>query len=248
MTNLYKIAGVNYECTPQQWDTDYFGVNSARVNLSGIVDALEQDKIIEFCGRYEFTTISNLNNTKENNHWIGKRTNAFLTDINIQFRKELKDTLGGVDEHTEVFNHLKKQEKIIDIARASFIFSRFFNDPKLPKIKASNIYAYWTEGAFEKENKYFVICRRDGQIAGYILFSMNTENQTSTIELIAVDEKFRGQRVGKSLLQALESYSAERSIKTIKVGTQVDNIAAAQFYHSAGYKYVSCGSVYHLWK
>ena len=246
MFNLNKIMTKNFEYFPLEWDTDFFRLYSAKVNLYGVVDEEEQDEIIQFCRDYDFVTISNLDNIKENNLWIGNRTNAFLADMNIQFLKILDDKPDYQDEKTYVLNCLSRNEQIVDIAKKSFNYSRFFNDPKLPQEKAENIYLHWTECAFDQENKYFVVSEREGDLAGYILFSINEDS--SVIELIAVDEKYQGQRVGKSLIHTMESFVIDQGIKKIKVGTQVNNISAAQFYNAMGFKYVSCGSMYHLWR
>ena len=240
------MSNKNYECKQLQWDTDYFGVRSARVNLSGIVDERGQEEIIEFCKGYDFVTISNLDNIKENNHWIGNRTNAFLADMNIQFIKVLADKQDYQDEKTYVVNCLSRNEQIVEIARNSFNYSRFFSDPNLPQEQAKNIYLHLTECAFVQENKYFVISEREGNVAGYILFSFTEDS--SVIELIAVDEKYQGQRVGKSLIHTMESFVINQGVQKIKVGTQVNNISAAQFYNAKGFKYVSCVSMYHLWR
>lgn len=240
------MSSKNYECKPLQWDTDYFGVSSARVNLSGIVDKKDQDEIIEFCKDYDFVTISNLDNIKENNQWIGNRTSAFLADMNIQFLRVLADRPDYQDEKTYVVNNLSRNEQIVDIAKKSFNYSRFFNDPKLPKEQANNIYLHWTECAFGQDNKYFVISEREGTVVGYILFAIHEDN--SVIELIVVDKKYQGQRVGKSLIHTMESFVIDQGVQKIKVGTQVDNISAAQFYNVMGFKYVSCRSMYHLWR
>lgn len=239
------MSSKNYELRSLQWDTDYFGVSSARVNLSGILDERGQEEVFEFCKGYDFVTISNIYNIQENNHWIGNRTNAFLADMNIQFLKILSDKPDYKDDKTYVVNCLSRNEQIVDIARKSFNYSRFFNDPKLPQEQAKNIYVHWTEYAFNQQKKYFVISEREGNVAGYILFSFNEDS--SVIELIAVDEKYQGQRVGKSLICTMESFVIDQGIKNIKVGTQVNNISAAQFYNAMGFKYVSCGSMYHLW-
>lgn len=240
------MSNKNFECLPLTWDTNYFGVRSARVNLSGIVDKKGQDEIIEFCKDFDLITISNNDNIKENNHWIGHRTNAFLADINIQFVKTLTMKHSNKDEDTFVMNCLSRNDQVVNIAKNSFNYSRFFNDPKLPQVLANNIYAHWTNCAFDKENKYFVISERDGNVAGYILFSIDED--CSVIELIAVEERYKGQKVGKSLILKMESFIMDQGIMKIKVGTQVNNVIAAQFYDAMGFKYVSCGSVYHLWK
>lgn len=244
-SNSKGVSGVNYKGVFLDWDTDYFGVSSARVNLNGPVDKEGQDKIIDFCKEYDFVTIVNSNNIKENNYWIGRRTSAFLVDVNIQFLKELKDKSSDQDYKSYVVNNYSGNAQIVDIARESFLYSRFFNDSKLPDLKANNIYLHWTKSAFEQENKYFVISEREGQITGYILFSLNKDE--GIIELIAVKGKYQGLGVGKNLIDGMNSFLINKGINRIKVGTQVNNVLASRFYGKMGFKYVSCGSVYHLW-
>ena len=236
----------NYECKFLEWDTDYFGVKSARVNLLGVVDEKGQEDILSFCKNYDFVTIANFENRNENNLWIGEKTAAFLTDVNIQFVKELNSSEQRSDDDTYVKNNLPINNQILNIARKSFRYSRFFNDLNLSESKSRNIYLHWTEGAFQQENNYFVFCEREGNVAGYLLFS--SEENCATIELIAVDESYQGQGVGKTLIKAMESFVSNKGILKIKVGTQINNIFAAQFYNAMEFKYVSCGSVYHLWR
>lgn len=235
----------NYDLKSLQWDTDYFGVSSARVVLSGIIDDIGKEEILGYCRNYDFVTISNLNNIKENNYWLGCETNAFLVDINIQYQKELVVRPDFIDQKTYVKNNLSRNEQILDIAGKSFKFSRFFNDSKLPKDRAENIYQHWAACAFGREDKFFVISEREGNVAGFILFSMNGD--FSDIELIAVDEKYQGQKVGKSLIHTMESFVIDEGVKYIKIGTQVNNIQVCNFYRSMGFDFVSCGSIYHLW-
>lgn len=242
-----KISGENFQCLSLDWDTEYFGVKSARIILNGIISEENKYRILEYCKAFEFVTISNVGNIKENNGWLGNNTEAFLTDMNIQFIKRIKCQSNFEEECTEVYNNYLKDEKVIYIAESAFLYSRFFNDPSLPKKQAENIYVHWVESAFGQENKYFVITKRNDEVAGYILFSIDEEEKSSTIELVAVDKTFRGQRVGTTLISGLEKFVYNKGISNIKVGTQVDNITAVRFYTACGFQYVSCSSVYHLW-
>lgn len=235
----------NYECKLLEWDTDYFGVKSARVNLLGNVDERGQEDILSFCKNYDFVTIVNFENRNENNLWVGEKTAAFLADVNVQFVKELHSLEKHSDDKTYVTNNLPVNDQILNIARKSFRYSRFFNDPNLSERKSPNIYLHWTEGAFLQEGKYFVICVRESNIAGYLLFS--SEESYATVELIAVDEAHQGKGVGKALIKAMESFAYDKDINKIKVGTQVNNIPAVQFYSKMGFTYVNCGSIYHIW-
>jgi ribosomal protein S18 acetylase RimI-like enzyme len=247
MNNISDLSRKSFKAFPLDWDTEYFGVKSAKVILTDSTTKDEQNEILAYCSKFDFVTITNLNSKNENNVWIGKKTKAFLTDMNIQFTKQIKRQPHIIDKFTSVYNCFPKNEDILKIAQDAFLYSRFFNDPWLPKVQAQNIYVHWTKCAFNKPEKYFVIIKRNTQIAGYLLFSINLKDLFATIELIAVDEVFRGHNIGKSLITGLETFVYEKGIKTIKVGTQVDNVSATGFYLANGFQYVSCSSIYHYW-
>ena len=235
-----------YECVHLQWDTDYFGINSARINIQGPVDEKAQNEIISFCKGYDFITISNNGNIKEDNEWIGKKTNAFLADVNIQFSKELDITSTYQDEATYILNNYPHNERVVNIASNSFQYSRFYNDSLLPQQLAKNIYVHWTESSFSQENKYFILCERESKIAGYMIFSIR--EKIASVELIAVDKDFQRRKVGKSLINKIEEHVLKKGVKVLKVGTQVNNISAIQFYTKMGFKYENASSIYHHWR
>jgi len=242
-----SIISESYECKALSWDTEYFGINCARVVLKGDISKERKKEILEYCKKFDFVTIVNTDNNKNNNYWLGINENSFLTDINVRFKKTITEEPCDEDEFTKVYNMYTEDKDVLKIAGSAFHYSRFFNDPNLAKKHAENIYKHWTECAFGKVDKYFVIARKNNKVAGYILFSMDKELSYATIELIAVDKQYRGQRIGKALLAALEKYAWEKNIKEIRVGTQIDNIPAIRFYLSSGFQYEGCNSVYHLW-
>jgi len=49
----------NYECKFLEWDSNYFGIKSARLNLNGIIAKSEQKNILKIFENYQFITISN---------------------------------------------------------------------------------------------------------------------------------------------------------------------------------------------
>lgn len=235
-----------YTCKPLEWDTKYFGVRSARVDLWSNVDEICQKKILEFSSDYEFVTIMNRFNRCENNYWIGEKTNAFLTDVNVHFFKELDNKTYHNNGCCVISNNFTRNDQIVNIASHAFVFSRFINDPMLPIEKAKNIYVHWTESAFNKDNKYFLFSREGEKVTGYILFSFSDDS--CVIELLAVDKNCQGQGVGKSLLQMLEPFVSSKGMQKIEVGTQVNNSSAIQLYIAMGFRYISCASLYHMWR
>lgn len=235
----------NFNCQELKWDSEYFGMKCARVSLSGCLDSDTQKEVLDICNNFEFVTISNINNDNSNNIWIGTNTTAFLADVNIQFHKNLTNESMPVDLSTGIYNNYPLNEQIVTIARQAFKYSRFINDPNLPLNQAKGIYVHWLESAFGLDDKYFVICERGGLCAGFILFSL--QDGKGIIELIAVDQKFQGQKVGRSMIAAVQSFMIKNGITKLNVGTQINNISAIQFYNKMGFEYSSCTSVYHMW-
>lgn len=247
MSCSLKLSGQSFDAFPLEWDTDYFDVQSARVVLNDIVPKVEQKEILDYCSNFEFVTLSNLKNKQENNIWIGTDTTAFLTDLNMQYTKQIKVPTRVHDNFIHIYNTFPRNEEVLKIAQHAYLYSRFFNDPWLPRGKALNVYVHWTNCAFDKPEKYFVIAEKNNRVLGYLLFIINEEHANAVIELIATSSLHRGQNIGGSLIANLESFAFERGLKTIKVGTQADNIPAARFYSKCGFQYTLCNSIYHYW-
>lgn len=243
--NKRQLAGKSFEAFELSWDTEYFGIPSARVILKGEIDEREWEKLSQFLISFDFVTISNIKNNSNNNKFLGIKTSSFLTDMNVQFKKQVIDR--PIDKETVVVSDYSYDDDMIAICEKAFKYSRFFNDPWLLENKSRDIYVHWAQSAFNKTDKYFVISKRQGRIAGFLLFSINSEIKTSVIELIAVDDTYRGQNVGKSLIAAMESDVKSKGIESVSVGTQMDNLIAINFYTSCGFGYAGCNSIYHYW-
>lgn len=245
--NYKELYSDGFEAYDSPWDTDYFGILSAKAVLNGTVTEQELVILKDFLDEYEFATIINSGNNKQNNYWLGRKTNAFLTDINVQLTKDLSTGFIKSIEPGEVYESYHRDENVLRIAHHAFKHSRFFNDPNLPLDKAKVIYVHWAENAFNKPGRYYSITKNQGVTTGFILFSLDQELSIATIELIAVDEQYRGLGVGKKLISGMESFISQRNIGKIKVGTQIDNASAIRFYTSCGFIYTTCNAIYHYW-
>ena len=73
------------------WDTNFFGINSAKIYLYDEFcnDDIKKIKKIVKEKKYEFITIQNCGNIEKNNVLISNFEGAFLVDVNIQFEKKL---------------------------------------------------------------------------------------------------------------------------------------------------------------
>jgi len=159
----------SFELTKLDWDTEYFGVRSAKVLLNDVVSKEAKEIIKRFMLAYDFITITNTDNRSDNNFWLATETSAFQTDINIQFIKQLPYIRFKETYVTEVHDAYPRNGQILETASKAFKYSRFFNDPWLPTEKGKKLYAQWVENAFNKPGRYFVIAKNHAEIVGFLL-------------------------------------------------------------------------------
>jgi dTDP-4-amino-4,6-dideoxy-D-galactose acyltransferase len=226
-----------------QWDTEFFGVSCAKAILHKPVTRLAWEGLLEKFRNYQFISIQNLNSEPANALLIGKDTTAFLADVNIQFIKKI-DADSIMPESIKIYQAMERDEQIIKMA--DFQFSKFTEDPELAKRGGAEVYRQWLINSFEKQNKFYAVAEgENGKIEGYLLHSYS--DRACTIELIAVLSNRAKDGIGTSLFEAIEHSAYQRGCREIKVGTQVRNVGAINFYHKVGCKQVGCHQVYHLW-
>jgi dTDP-4-amino-4,6-dideoxy-D-galactose acyltransferase len=228
-------------------DTYFFGIPTAIVVLKKSCSSIQsQDDLIRFMNGFSLSMITNKSNDPVNNLWLGKRTNAFLTDINVQFRKKVCHP-GDVRHQAAICDQFPENQSVIHLAETSFKYSRFINDPYIQPEKAKFIYADIVRNAFGKPGRFFATVESQDAITGFLLFSMYPQTSSATVELIAIDENSTGRGIGPSLIRSVEAFLCEHGIETMGVGTQLQNINALKFYSNMGFKIVECNSIYHCW-
>lgn len=226
-----------------QWDTEYFGVTCAKAILHKQLTKTDWDRLKEKFNDYQFISIENQNSVPTNAQLIGIETTAFLADVNIQFKKKLEADC-EVPDTVRIYQAMEQNDRIIELG--NFQFSKFTEDPELAKRGGADVYHKWLINSFGKQDKFYaVFSGLDGEINGFLLHSYL--DKTCTIELIAVSSNLPKSGIGTSLFKAVECEAYKRGCDEIKVGTQMRNIRAINFYNKVGCKQVGVHQVYHLW-
>lgn len=241
MSNINKNGKITLK--ELSWDTQFFGVKSAKAVLYEPLENTEWLIVQDYFSKYQFISIENRNSEPVNARFIGKDTNAFLADVNIQFVKPLS---GNKDTDKGIFigNNLEYTEKLLRIGR--YEYSKFLEDPELAKRNGTAVYTHWLVNSFNRQDKYFALSKdENGAINGYILYSF--DNESCMIELIAVDSAKKNKGIGTKLFNAVENTAYNNGCKEIKVGTQIRNLGAINFYNKMGCRQTGCHQVYHLW-
>lgn len=226
-----------------EWDTGFFGVNCAKAILHEPLKLEDWNVLKNEFKKYQFISIENRGSEPINAQLIGKETKAFLADVNIQFKKRLNG-LYEMPQNIEIHQALERNKQIIEIAE--FRFSKFTEDPELAKRRGSEIYQQWLINSFGKVDKYFALSKDgNGKIVGFLLYSYS--GNTCVVELIAVSKNTAPSGTGTSLFKAVECVAYDHGCEEMRVGTQIRNLGAIDFYHKVGCKQVECHQVYHLW-
>jgi len=225
------------------WDTQYFGMKSAKAILHMPLTLPEWESLSKRFVEFTFISIENRNAEPANAQFIGHNTTAFLADVNIQFVKKVAAP-SLLPEGISILQAMKKDDNILELA--DFSFSKFIEDPELFKRGGADVYRQWLLNSFEKQDKFFVISKSNqGEANGFLLFSYS--GNACLIELIAVSKGKKNSGIGTKLFQALEYAAGQHGCNEIKVGTQMRNTGAINFYHKMGCKQVGCHQIYHLW-
>lgn len=227
-----------------EWDTAFFGVTSAKVILHSPLTEKEWSQILKKIEEFQYVSIVNENSSTANAKLISKYTNSFLIDTNIQFIKKIEGE-PALPSNITLHQALGKNEQILKLA--NFNFSKFIEDTELAKRRGNEVYYHWINNSFNKKDKFFAISKSEDSedINGFALYSFT--EKACMIELIAVSPNIIGSGVGSKLFKAIEYATFKNHMNKIKVGTQILNLNAINFYHRVGCKQVACHQIYHLW-
>lgn len=195
---------------------------------------------------FEFVTVINKNCNNSNNIWLSDMSSCYLVDINVQYCiNNIQLAISNKDDNVIYNKGNGYEDELIFLARSSFEHSRFFNDPILSTNKSSNIYTEWVKSSIGDPNKEFCLYRKNGRTKGFLLYSLN--EKTALIELIVVDKQEVRGGIGNALISSLKNKLLNKQIMKIKVGTQMSNITANNFYSKCGFYINEISTVFHVW-
>ena len=225
------------------WDSEFFNIRCGKavVETKKDVEILIAESI-----DYDFVSIQNIGNKVNINKLIAENTDAFLADINIQFIKTI-ELNNESDNDCIIISTKEANEKYnIEISEDDFNHSKFIEDENFRLRNGYKVYEEWIRNSIGEDNKFFAIqLSEKNDIKGFILFKIDCHS--AVLELVKVNEQYRGEGVCSKLIREIENYVIYRGVGDIHVGTQINNIAAINLYHKLGYKEISRTSVYHWW-
>ena len=114
----------------------------------------------------------------------------------------------------------RDRDAVAEVARSSFVWSRFHQDPHLPRCLADDLKAQWAVNFFSGQ-------RGDAMV----------------IDLIAVGSKARGNGLAAAMIAF--AYAAWGRNLAMRVGTQLANTASLALYSRMGFRQTGASIVLH---
>lgn len=180
---------------------------------------------------------------------------AILSDVLLTFyknfyKKKLLQKVSLLDKLDLIFEEGKTAHEVElrKITASAYKHSHYFNDPNIPLKKAEAIYQKWVSNSLDGFADYVIIVRLKRKIVGYITLRIKNldEKAFGIIDLIAVEENYRGRGIGKMLvIEGIKKIC--NKIGTLYVSTQISNMPGLRLYEGLGFKVILSEATLHIW-
>ena len=243
-----------------KWDTDFFNKKIGILEFSGrtnipkniLIEMLDAVILEAVRNSYQYLVIAENKGRKKLKEVIcakGFKLCDASVDLKInlsagKLKKLDHDFNSGAETGFAKRSDLKELK---EIAEKSFTRSRFYNI-KFAKKKDVDRYHYvWVRNLVEGRYSKVMVIKKDKRIMGFLGFTLDRENRSSRVVLIATRVSCRGKGYGGTLLEAYFKYVYGLGIEVLYVRTQMENEGARKFYTKNGYKEYSFDEKYHIY-
>ena len=232
---MYLIERLN-------WDSDFLGFEVGSIWIT-------DDDPSFYIENYNFSDYKLIYLFKPSHFHLVKIDSQFLVDVKYRYRMLIKkNEISLTKKHNIlIYSNSIASDELIDLCISSGEYSRYKLDANFDPLVYPSLYKLWINNALSrKKNEKIFICNVDGVLAGLIIVSFTSN--LATIEILAVNEKYRGRGIAKSLIDFSIKDSFEQGCTDLYVSTQQKNLSSCALYESVGFKLDSSTDVYHFWK
>jgi dTDP-4-amino-4,6-dideoxy-D-galactose acyltransferase len=160
-----------------------------------------------------------------------------VTDVNVIFEREPAQWF----ESTSIIRvrdvQAGDETAVLNMARSSFVYSRFHLDPFVSRGLADKIKFEWVASYVRgQRGERLLVAEVDGKPAGFLaLLVTDGVEKTGVIDLIGVEKNMQGRGVGRRLVE-YHVQDAYQKYSRIIVGTQIANVPSMRLYAKCGYQ------------
>jgi len=229
------------------WDSKFFGYAVAKITKSHLTSRklkrLLELLAVDFRLAYWFVdTDDKVSNSaaRENDGFLADEKTTYIKKVPSYFKS------GVLNRNIRPYLHKSPSKKLVSLALQAGVYSRFKADSNFVNNEFEIVYSEWLKnslkGTLAKEVFVYV---QDGVEIGFI--TVGEKNGRGDIGLIAVDKEFRGQSIGRQLVEVAFAKAYKWGYSEMQVVTQRANIGACKFYEKLGFAIESIVKIYHFW-
>ena len=231
-----------------EWDSNFFGFTVARI-LQKKIGIQDLRRVLNELKTHNVTVAYwAIDNRDLESRIAAESLDGFLADQKITYAIQLDGKKTAFKSYGDVEVYQRK-EPCVDLERLSIQsgeYSRFNVDPNFSRRQFENLYKIWIKKSTDQTvGGSVLVFRDDNSIIGMI--AIGHHDDVGQIHLIAVDENYRGKKIGSALIDAAHRTFWERGNKTARVITQKKNFPACRLYEKWGYQIEKIEYFYHFW-
>ena len=239
-------------CQFLDWDTEFFGHRIARLNGTRLEPEFLQSAL-DWCRAQAIECLYFLAESDDpQTVWLAQEHHFNLVEIRFTLERSLKDwdpdtRPRAADDVLIRFAEPGDIPVFQDIARTSYIDSRYYFDKNFSEENWQTYYATWIRKSCTGGADLALAAVKDGEVIGYITGLVDKENNTGIYELTGVRESARRSGVGQELFRSGLDWYVCNNVLSIWVATQGRNVTTQRMIQRHGFLTKSCQLYYHKW-
>jgi GNAT superfamily N-acetyltransferase len=239
-------------CLFLEWDTEFFGHRIARAN-GHLLDPARLSAILDWCQAHIIACLYFLASSDDPQTIRLAEDHGFrLVEVRIVLERWLKDwdpeTRPRAAEDVLIRPVRAADIPILqDIARTSYVDSRYYFDRCFSEEKWQAYYATWVRKSCEGGAEMALVAEKDGEVVGYITGTLVTGKPEGVLELTGVRESARRSGVGHELFRSALDWYVRAGVEYVSVATQGRNIPTQRMILRHDFLTRSCQLYYHKW-
>jgi dTDP-4-amino-4,6-dideoxy-D-galactose acyltransferase len=236
-------------CQFLDWDSNFFGIRVARVN----VNRLNKCSIIaidDWCCDNKIDCLYFLADADDGDTIrLAEDDGYHLVDIRVIFKRHVEGSQGRIGK---CINYVIRPSVSTDIptlrsiAKVSFRITRFYYDANFPTELCDALYETWIEKSCTRNDETVLVAENQDNPIGFISCKLVNQNQ-GEIGLVGVRPDWQGKGLGLELINEALFWFSGKGVSQVKVITQGRNSQAQRLYQRCGFLTDTIQIWYHKW-
>jgi ribosomal protein S18 acetylase RimI-like enzyme len=231
-------------CRRLEWDSTFFGVNIARVDVPALDEAAARSAIV-WCEQRDVRCLYYLCPIDAGSMKIAESHGFHAVDVRLVFERALVPPVTPPSEHVRAYAPADR-EALRAIARNAFSGTRFDTDPGFARPRVQDLYDVWLTRSCEGWAERVLVAVERSVPVGFVTCHEDGGGAWR-IGLIGVAADARGRGTGRSLVVGAVATCAGAGARTLTVVTQGQNIGAQRLYQREGFRTSAAHLWYHRW-